>query len=92
MAKNTTKTREPLFHIVKRDRMPLWKSLLIRAGTIAGALIFCGVLSFFSLYARNEPFLMGQLSFASIGFDLSFAAACLVLTIHMLDSRRYRGG
>ncbi|MBR2718835.1 MAG: ABC transporter permease [Clostridia bacterium] len=51
-----------------------------------------GVLSFFSLYARNEPFLMGQLSFASIGFDLSFAAACLVLTIHMLDSRRYRGG
>ena len=50
------------------------------------------VLNFFSLYTRNEPFLMGQLSFASIGFDLSFAAACLVLTIHMLDSRRYRGG
>ena len=48
-------------------------------------------LNFFSLYARNEPFLMGQLSFASIGFDLSFAAACLILTIHMLDSRRYRG-
>lgn len=49
------------------------------------------LLSFFSLYARNEPFLMGQLSFASIGYDLSFAAACLVLTIHLLDSRRYRG-
>lgn len=49
------------------------------------------ILNFFSLYARNEPFLMGQLSFASIGFDLSFAAACLVLTIHTLDSRRYRG-
>ena len=49
------------------------------------------VLNFFSLYARNEPFLMGQLSFASIGFDVSFAAACLVLTIHHLDSRRYRG-
>lgn len=49
------------------------------------------VLNFFSLYARNEPFLMGQLSFASIGFDVSFAAACLVLTIHSLDSRRYRG-
>ncbi len=49
------------------------------------------VLSFFSLYARNEPFLMGQLSFASIGYDLSFAAACLILTIHLLDSRRYKG-
>ena len=49
------------------------------------------VLNFFSLYARNEPFLMGQLSFASIGFDVSFAIACLVMTIHALDSRRYRG-
>ena len=49
------------------------------------------VLSFFSLYARSEPFLMGQLSLASVGYDLSFAAAFLVLTIHLLDSRRYRG-
>jgi hypothetical protein len=49
------------------------------------------ILRFFSLYQRNEPFLMGQLSFASIGFDVSFTLACLVLTIHTLDSRRYRG-
>ncbi|MBQ8555088.1 MAG: ABC transporter permease [Clostridia bacterium] len=49
------------------------------------------LLSFFSLYARSEPFLMGQLSFASIGFDVSFAAAFVVLTIHVLDARRYRG-
>lgn len=48
-------------------------------------------LHFFSLYARNEPFLMGQLSIASIGFDLAFALACIVLAIHQLDSRRYRG-
>lgn len=50
------------------------------------------VMNFFSLYSRNEPFLMGQLSFASIVYDLSFAAACLVLTIHTLDRRRYQGG
>ena len=50
-----------------------------------------GILSFFSLYERSQPFLMGQLSFASVGYDLSFTAAFLVLTIHMLDSRRYRG-
>lgn len=48
-------------------------------------------LRFFSLYTRQEPFLMGQLSFASIVFDLSLAAGCLLLTIHGLDSRRYRG-
>lgn len=49
------------------------------------------VMRFFSLYSRNEPFLMGQLSLASIVYDLSFALACLVLTIHALDARRYRG-
>ncbi|MBQ2930493.1 MAG: ABC-2 transporter permease [Clostridia bacterium] len=50
-----------------------------------------GLLSFFSLYERSQPFLMGQLSFASVGYDLSFTAAFLVLTIHLLDARRYRG-
>ncbi len=50
-----------------------------------------GILSFFSLYERTEPFLMGQFSFASVGYDLSFALAFLALTIHRMDSRRYRG-
>lgn len=48
-------------------------------------------LDFLSIYGRNEPFLMGQLSFASIAYDLSFTAAMLVLTIHRLDARRWRG-
>ena len=52
---------------------------------------FSDLLSFFSLYGRNEPFLMGQLSFASIGFDLTFTAAFLALTIHHLDMARCRG-
>ena len=50
-----------------------------------------GVLSFFSLYERTEPFLMGQFSFASVGYDLSFAAVFILLTIHAMDARRYRG-
>ena len=50
-----------------------------------------GALDFLSVYGRNEPFLMGQLSFASIVYDLSFASAMLVLTIHRLDARRWRG-
>ena len=49
------------------------------------------ILSFFSLYERTEPFLMGQFSFASVGYDLSFATAFILLTIHTLDARRYRG-
>ncbi|MBR6667391.1 MAG: ABC-2 transporter permease [Clostridia bacterium] len=50
-----------------------------------------GLLSFFSLYERSEPFLMGQFSFASVGYDISFAAAFILLTIHQMDARRYRG-
>lgn len=47
------------------------------------------VLRFMSLYRRNEPFVMGQLSFAGILFDLSFIAAFLVLTVYRMDRRRY---
>ncbi len=50
-----------------------------------------GLLSFFSLYERTEPFLMGQFSFASVGYDVSFALIFLALTVHRMDSRRYRG-
>ena len=45
-------------------------------------------MTFLSLYSRNEPFLMGQLSFASVAWDLSFALACLALTLHALERRR----
>ena len=48
-----------------------------------------GILRFFSLYARNEPFLMGQLSFAGVLFDLSFIAFFLVLTVFRLDRKRF---
>jgi len=49
------------------------------------------VLSFFSLYARSEAFMIGQFSFAGAGYFVSITAAFLLLTIHVLDSRRYRG-
>ena len=49
------------------------------------------VLDFISLYARNEPFLMGQLSFASIIYDLSVIVFFLTLTVFFLDRRRRRG-
>lgn len=52
---------------------------------------FADTLRFLSLYSRNEPFLMGQLSFAGIIYDLSFTLMFLVLTVWMMDRRRYRG-
>ena len=46
-------------------------------------------LRFLSLYRRNEPFVLGQLSFAGLLFDLSFIAAFLALTIWHMDRKRY---
>lgn len=69
--------------------LALWLMDLLASGVTQAWLQ--DALSFFSLYQRYNPFLMGQLSFASIGFDLAFIAAFLALTVHSLDSRRYRG-
>ena len=49
------------------------------------------IMNFISLYSRNEPFLMGQLSFAGIVYDLSFITVFIALTVFMLDRRRYKG-
>ncbi len=49
---------------------------------ISDALKFC------SLYARNEPFLMGQLSFAGVFFDLSVIVLFLTLAIRRMDRNR----
>ena len=69
--------------------LALWLMDLLAGGVTQAWLQ--DALSFFSLYQRYNPFLMGQLSFASIGFDLAFIAAFLALTVHSLDSRRDRG-
>lgn len=38
-------SREPLFHLVKRDKIPWWKAWLIRIGAILLALVACAVIS-----------------------------------------------
>ncbi|MEG0742224.1 MAG: ABC transporter permease [Clostridia bacterium] len=50
------------------------------------------VLNFLSLYDRYEPFILGQLSYASVLFFLTFIAVCLTAAIHVLDSRRFAEG
>ena len=38
-------TREPLFRVVKRDTMPVWKSMLIRVIAVLIGILVCAVLS-----------------------------------------------
>ena len=49
-------------------------------------------LRFLSLYRRNEPFMMGQFTFAGLLFDLSFIAVFLALTVYHLDRKRAGAG
>lgn len=49
-------------------------------------------LNFVSLYDRYEPFILGQLSYASVLFFLTFIAACLVAATRVLDARRFSEG
>ncbi len=49
-------------------------------------------LNFISLYDRYEPFILGQLSYASVLFFLTFIAACLIAATRVLDARRFSEG
>ena len=45
MSKVNAKVREPLFHIVKRDALPWWKSWMIRLISVALALVVCALIT-----------------------------------------------
>ncbi len=50
-------TREPLFHIVKRDSLPLAKAILIRVAAVAIALLLVALLSVFLIKANPFEFI-----------------------------------
>ena len=69
----------------------LWLSWMLDMLSLSVPSAIGRVLDFVSLYSRNEPFLMGQLSFASIIFDLAVTVLALALTVYGLDRARRRG-
>lgn len=50
------------------------------------------VFSFLSLYDRFEPFVLGQLSPASVVYYALFIAVCLLMTVRTMDLRRFQEG
>lgn len=56
--KNKIKSsHEPLFHVVKRDTIPLWKSMLIRVVAVVLSLFVCSVLSMILIKADPSEFI-----------------------------------
>lgn len=62
----TNTVKEPLFHIVKRGTIPLWKAICIRAGAIVGGLLFtaiiCGI-----IFGANPFAVIGSLFEGAFG-------------------------
>lgn len=53
---------------------------------------FADTLQFVSLYSRYEPFILGQLSFASLLYFITMIALCLMATVRVMDARRFSQG
>ncbi len=51
--KQVKTVHEPLFHIVKRDRIPFWKSMLIRVLAVLAALVICSLFAW--IFADVSP-------------------------------------
>ena len=66
MSNKPTKTKEPLFHIVKRDAMPQWQSWAIRLGAILAALIFAGIVTV-ALTGKNPIQIYGSMISGNFG-------------------------
>ena len=64
--KGTGKSREPLFHIVKRPTIPLWKSWMIRVLAILAAFLVCGIVTYL-LVQRNPLDMYASMFRGSLG-------------------------
>ncbi len=60
--------REPLFHIVKRGQIPLWKAIAIRSGAIIGGILFSAILC--GIIFQASPFsIIGSLFNGILGTE-----------------------
>ncbi len=58
----------------------------------AGLAALAGALNFVSLYKRYEPFILGQFSFASTLYFITFILLCITATVRVMDARRFAAG
>ena len=68
----------------------LWMVDLLADKVPAGWI--ANTLTFVSLYDRYEPFVLGQLSFSSLLYFITFIAVCLTATVRVMDARRFSQG
>lgn len=68
----------------------LWMIDLLADKVPAG--FFADALGFVSLYNWYKPFVIGQLSFSSLLYFVTFIAVCLTATVRVMDARRFSQG
>ena len=80
--KGITKAREPLFHIVKRSTIPLWKSWMIRIIAILAAFLVCGIITFLLSAATLVAFYVPDIHLI---YDPSAIAIYVFMTVKMVN-------
>lgn len=75
------KTREPLFHLLKRTNIPTWQAWLIRGATVVAAFLLIGLMSFISL--KINPFKVYGYMFKG-AFDGSYRVMRLLRDLAIL--------
>ncbi len=68
--------REPLFHVVKRDKIPTVQALLIRVAAVVTALLICSVLAFLLINKNPSP-----IQFLKTLYDGSFGMTSRTWTL-----------
>lgn len=82
-------SRNPVTAAVTAFGANLFLWLVTIATSASSSLLVRKLNDFFNLYDRFSPFLLGQLSIASIFFYLVFIALCLFIAAQILLSRRW---
>ena len=85
-----TKNQVPAAIIAFGANFLLWMIDLL--ADMVSVTIIADSLKFVSLYGRYEPFIIGQLSYASLIYFITFIALCLTATIRVMDARRFSQG
>lgn len=81
--------KNPITAAISTFGVNLFLWLMTIATSSSSSAIVQQLNSYFSLYDRFSPFLIGQLSFANILYFLVFSLSCLFLTTQIFHARRW---
>lgn len=81
MHNNSKSTKEPLFHIVKRDTIVSWKAILIRVIAVLAAIVLCSLIVYIGGNANPVSYFSSMFkgAFGTVNLTWSFLYSAAIL-------------